>query len=427
MVGGERLELSTLAGHAPKACAYTSSAIRPSPADTYANSATPAQTHSTSLNPLRQLVPTARRHGLTVLLYSGQVNMHKHARPSRHDLRPGTSLVDIIITLFIVGTTILVFANLLTVRSVNRRTLLRTQAAAIANEQISALKRFDVMSLANQTNGPFLGMIYNAGTWTVATDPSAGHSAPSVVQLAGATGFSNRVSGRLLLPAGSYSDATYSWKLKFYPDTAAGTAAGLLFRASDANNGYRLLVAPSGTDLDSTVAGQQNWVLEKLVNGSVITPRILSTAVAGITTNTWNTVSITNVGTSIVTFLNGNGVDSGALVDTDYTDGAAALIGWNGAHVAFDDVATTVNLVTSTWDFDSTSTLPISWVRLGLNDLPNSTPTAFDDNGLLTIATFPNTNTTTLKQATVTITWNDTSGPQSYSTSTLLGTSRVGQ
>ncbi len=340
--------------------------------------------------------------------------------------RQGFSLVDIIASLFVMGVLILVAANLFTVRTVNRQQLYRTQAAAIANEELSTLKRYDVGSLPTQTNGSFLGLVYNAGTWSVVSDTSLGHGGVSALNLAGASGFSN-VSGRLLLPAGSYGDATLQTAVLFASDTAAGTAAGLFFRASDSLNGYRLLVAPTGTDLDTSVAGQQNWILEKIVNGTVITPRIYSANVAGILTNTWNTIKVIASSTSLKTYLNGNGVDSGSLIDSDFTDGSAALIGWKGVHAHFDDVTTTVASTVSSWGFEDATSLPTAWVRLGLNDLPNSTSTIFDDNGTLTIAAYPNTNSTSLKKVTITVQWSGSGGNTSYTTSALIGSSKIGQ
>src|SRR4029079_16459814 len=103
-------------------------------------------------------------------------------------------------------------------RTLNRRLLFRTQAAAIADEQLSVLKRYDLSSIPNQTNGPFLGMLYNAGGWTVVNETSSGHGGTSALDLAKATGFSNRVSGRLQFPAGSYSDATWQASVNFSSD-----------------------------------------------------------------------------------------------------------------------------------------------------------------------------------------------------------------
>lgn len=338
----------------------------------------------------------------------------------------GFSLIDTIMSLAVISILVVVFANLLYVRIVNRRALLRTQASAIANEELSALKRFDISSLPNQTNGRFLGTLYNAGTWHVVADASVGHSVSNVVELVAGTGFANTVSGRLQFPAGSYGDAKLQVALRFPNDTAAGTAAGIFFRASDARNGYRLLVAPTGTDLDSTVAGQQNWVLEKIIDNVVSTPRLLSKNVAGITTNSWNTIAVSAISTSLQTFLNGTLQDSGLITDADYTDGFAALVGWRGVHAKFDDASTTNGVQTQTWNFDSATTFPAAWVRLGINDLPNSTPTTFDDNGVLTLEAYPNASSTLLKRATITVNWTDGGHALSYTTTALLGSSRIG-
>lgn len=345
-------------------------------------------------------------------------------QPNRQ--RQGLSLVDTVLSLAVMGILVVVFAGLANVRSYNRRIVQRVQAAAIANEQLSALKRFDSLALPTQTNGPFLGMLYNAGSWKVTTDASAGHSASQVVELAKANGFSNAVSGRLLFPAGSYGDATLETNIILRPDTGAGTAAGFFFRASDAKNGYRFLVAPTGTDLDTSVTGQQNWILERVVNGSPVIPRILSVNVAGITTNAWFTVSVVFAGSSLKTYFGPNEQDSGVLTDDAFTDGPAAVIGWNGAHLAIDDVTTTVGGTPSTWDFEGVASLPAAWVRLGLNDLPDATPTVFDDNGQLTLTPYPNTNSVGLKQATLTVSWQHTTGPATYTITALLGSSKIG-
>lgn len=341
--------------------------------------------------------------------------------------RQGFNLIDIVMSFFVIGLLILVFANLLTVRSINRRQVFRTQAAAIANEELSALKRFDIGNLPNQTNGAFLGTVYNAGTWTVVNDTSSGHGGTSALDLGGAIGFSNKVSGRLQFPAGAYGDVTLETAMNFSSDTAAGTAAGIFFRASDANNGYRLLVAPTGTDLDGGTADQHNWILEKVVNGAVVTPRIYAVSANGITANSWHTIKVVASSTSLKTYLDGNGVDSGVLTDADFTDGAAALIGWNGVHARFDDVTTTVGVLSSAWGFEGSTSLPTAWVRLGLNDLPDATRTVFDDNGKLTLIAYPNTNSTTLKQATITITWSTSAVTDSYTVTALVGSSRIGQ
>jgi hypothetical protein len=337
-------------------------------------------------------------------------------------------MMESVLSLFVASLMILVFASLFTVRTVNQRNIYKTQAAAIAQEELSALKRFDIISLADQSNGPFLGMVYNAGTWNVINDGTAGHSLPNSLDLPGATGYANRYSGLLQFPAGSYADATFQTKLNFRSDTASGTAAGLLLRASDAKNGYRFLVAPSGTDLDTTLAGQQNWIVERVQNGTAVTPRLLSLSVAGITTNAWHTIKVVLNATSIKTYLNGNEQDDGTLIDAAYTDGVSALLAWNGAHVGFDDTSTTVGTTTDSWDFDSSTSMPIDWIRLGLNDVPDATSSVFDDNGKLTLTAYPNTNSSTLKQATITITWKQLAGGAgTYSISSLIGASRIGQ
>lgn len=336
-------------------------------------------------------------------------------------------MVDTVISLTVIAIMVLVYASLVNVRALNRRTQFRVQAAAIVDEQISTLKRFDISALPNQTNGPFLGMVYNAGRWAVTGNAEAGHSGPNAYEFVKPTGFGSAISGRMLYPAGSYADATWEFAFSIRSDSAANGAVGLFFRASDAENGYRLLIAPTGADLDSSVGGPQNWVLEQVVNGSVLTPRLVSTNVNGITTDSWHTAKVIASSTSLKTFLDGNGQDSGSVVDSSFTDGPAALVTWGNVHALFDDASTTVGMNTSSWNFDGSAEVPAAWVRFGLNDLPDGTDMTFEDNGRLTLTAYPNTNSTTLKEATLRVSWVESGRTASYSSTVLLGSSRIGQ
>lgn len=336
--------------------------------------------------------------------------------------RPGFGLVDTVVSLFVIGFLVLIFANLLTVRNVNRRILLRTQAAAIANEELSALKRMDISTLANQTNGAFKGTLYNAGAWQVAANGTAGHSAPNALELAGSS-ISGAVSGRLIFPAGAYGDGTLEAKWRLASDSPAAASFGYLFRSSDNANGYRLRVARTTTDLDGVTGGDQNVFLEKLVGGTAT--RIDSRA-ATISVDTWYTLKVVLSGSNISLYLDGNQLGSSPFSEATYASGSAALLGWSGAHAFVDDVQT-ITTGTQTWNFDANLNLPTAWVRLGLNDLPNATPNVFDDNGTLTIAAYPNTNSTSFKQATITINWSSGNGTDSFTTTALIGRSRIGQ
>lgn len=339
----------------------------------------------------------------------------------KNHFHSGTTLLDTVLALFVLGFMVILVGTFAAARETNQRTLYRAQAAALADEQLNALRRLDVTSLTNQTDGAFKNALYNSGAWSVATHASAGHSAPNTVVLARSS-ISN-TSGRLLFPAGRYGNATFEAKMYLVNDSPANAAFGYLFRMTDSANGYRLRFARTGIDLDLNTGATQNVMLEKLINGTAT--RIDSRA-ATIAVDTWYTIRATTNGSDISLYLNGTQLGSGPFTDASHATGAAALLGWNGAHLLVDDVQT-ITTSTSNWNFDSSTDLPAAWIRFGLNDLPDNTPTVFDDNGTLTLSTFPvGSGTSSLKQATITIRWLSRNNLQTYTVSGLLGRSGVG-
>lgn len=328
--------------------------------------------------------------------------------------------------------------GLASTRDINRRAAYRSQAAALADEEINALRRLDFSLLTNQTNCgtptncPFKSVLYNAGTWTVQTDVTA-PSPPNALDVAKGTGFTDAQSGQALFPAGTYSDATFTAKWKVASDSvssnnaAVGWAVGYVVRSRDAANGYRLRFAENDaagaiTDLDSFVAGDQNVYLEKVSNG---TSSKLGSASVTLVKGTWYTLEVAVTGTSNVSFT--VKVDTATVLTASdtastYTVGPAALIGWNGVHALVDDV----QVGASAWNFDASTDLPLDWVRLGLNDLPDSTSTTFNDNGTAQIEPYPQPSSADLKKMTVTVTWVQKGTTRTYTTTTLIGKSELG-
>ncbi|MBI2985081.1 MAG: hypothetical protein HYY50_05680 [Candidatus Kerfeldbacteria bacterium] len=337
----------------------------------------------------------------------------------------GFTLLDTVLTLFVVGTMVLLFASLINARQINRRVLFRAQAAALADEELNALRRLGFDNLTNQTNGSFHTVLYPAGSWRILSEMSADHSTPNVLELSVNTGIGNAVSGRRLFPAGVYDTSTLEAKWKVVNDSPAGWAIGFLFHASDSDNGYRLRIAATGADLDGGVADSHNLYLESLSDGAATAVFAKATSVA-IATGTWYTLRVELAATTptIKIYIDGNQQDTSTIADTAHTSGAAALLGWGGVHAYVDDVQT-MTATTETWDFDADTAIPAAWVRLGLNELPDNTPNTFDDNGLLSIEAYP-TGSTTLKKVTVTIQWQDGPSSRSYTTTSLIGQSDLG-
>ena len=345
--------------------------------------------------------------------------------------RSGFTLLDTVLSLFLLGTMILMFGSLIGVRDVNRSVTQRAQAAALAEEQFNALRRVDISTLSAQTNGSFKNVFYNAGNWTIGSDSadSGSHSVSNVLTIPGSTGFSGAPSGRLLFPAGQYTDATLEAKWKVLSDSPAGWAIGYVFRAADGRNMYRVRLAATSTDLATGIGGVQNLVIEKIVDGA--TPTILDSKInAPISLDTWTTVKLVideTQGTKFQVSIGGTQQNIATITDTTFTSGSAALLAWGGAHLEVDDAKTIVGATTTTWNFEGSSDLPSAWVRLGLNGLPDSTPTVFDDNGLLTLAPYPNANSSNLLKATIVVQWKTNQGSRSYTATGLIGKIGLGQ
>lgn len=340
--------------------------------------------------------------------------------------RHGFTLMESIVALFLVTIMAILLVQLVGLRPFNRRLAFRAQAAALADEATNALRRLSFASLSDQTNGPILNVLYNAGRWQVIADGNQGganHTTPNALELALPAGAVSGLSGQLLLPAGGYQAVTVTAKWKVVSDSPTNWAVGYQIRSRDARNSYRLLLAASATDLDGGTVGTQNVVLERITNGAISVMR--SSALAGVAMDSWFAllVSVTATGEFSASF-DGTALFS-PVTDTTFTSGPAALIGWNGVHAEVDDVQITTT-ATEAWDFDSSLQLPTAWIRLGINDLPDSTPTAYDDNGTLTLEPYPTAGATTLKRALVTISWVDARGGQSFTTTTLVGQSNLG-
>ncbi len=352
----------------------------------------------------------------------------------------GFTLLDSVLSLAVIAIMVILYAGVVNVREVNRRVAFRAEAAAIADEEITALRQRDVGTLANQSNGNFIGVLSNAGRWQIASDPAnldttsspcppatnGKHCGANVLDVAGSSGFSGQPSARLLFPSGAYSTATLQADWQVMSDSPNGWAIGYWFQASDKNNGYRLRLAASSTDLDSTSGGTQNIVVEKVSGGTVSI--LWSSITPSFSTGTWNNLKIAldpAASATIKVYLNGTQQDGGTIGDTTFKAGAAALYGWGGVHAEVDDVQT-VTSSSSSWTFEGSSRLPTAWIRLSLNDLPDSTANVLDDNGVLTLTSYPNTNSTTLKQAVITVSWRGAAGTAKYSTTALIGKSGVG-
>ena len=291
----------------------------------------------------------------------------------------GLTLIEMVVGIALVATVVLVFGVSLTAAVYAQRIKLRNMAAALADEQLAAIRAGDTSTLTPATNGPLVNVLFTQGSFGAVADDTA----PSVPRaLNAATSTASGLTAILPLPANAYSDFTLATKFKVNGGSPSGWQAGLLFRAKDLNNLYEVYLT-SGS-----------LVFKRILHGTTTT---LYSDARSISAGSWQTLSVTATGSSLSVSLNGTTVTT--QTDASFSVGEAALAAWNGASVNFDDVS----IGGLTWNFDTTTlgAVPDDWLRFGLADLNSGT-------GTLTIAA-PYSDAA-MKTYTVNISWMDRSG-----------------
>lgn len=294
--------------------------------------------------------------------------------------RNGLSLIEVVIGIALVSMVVVVFGVTLTTAVYAQRIKLRNMAATLGEEGLAAVRVGDTSTLTPVTDGPLVNLLLTRGQFAAAVDAAA-PSPPNVLHAAAST--SSGLTAMLPLPADVYADFTLTAKLKVNGDSPAGWKAGLLFRARDDDNLYRVY-------LTSTTL-----VLKRTVNGATTT---LYSDARSIPTGSWQTLGVTAAGPSLDITLNGISVTT--QTDASFSSGQAALAVWEGASVDFDDVS----IGGTTWNFEDTAVgqLQDDWLRFGLTDLPSGV-------GTLTIAA-PYAEDPSFKTYTVKMSWTDRSG-----------------
>lgn len=294
--------------------------------------------------------------------------------------RNGLSLIEVVVGIALVSTVVVVFGVSLTAAVYAQRIKLRNMAAALAGEQLAAIRAGDTSTLTPVTDGPLANLLLAQGTFAVVTDGTA----PSQTRaLNAATSTSSGLTAMLPLPADTYGDFTLTAKLKVNAGSPSNWKTGVFFRARDTNNLYEVYLTSA------------SLVFKKYVNGAATT---LYSDARTISTGGWQTIGVTATGSSLSVSLNGTTVTT--QTDASFSSGEAALAVWEGASVDFDDIS----IGGTTWNFEDTAAgeLQSDWLRFGMGDLPNGT-------GTLTIAA-PYASDASFKTYTATISWTDRSG-----------------
>lgn len=301
-------------------------------------------------------------------------------------MRKGFTLVEIMVTIALVGAMFAVFGTALIGNAIRSQAAFETQATALAEGALAAALSLPSSSLTDRSGAPAIGLVEKRGQAAVAQLPGTPSSPNALAVVATSTAVYGMTFSSPL-PDGPYEDFTASVAVMAPADAGSDWRAGLVFRATDLGDCYRLTV---GTD---------SVTLDKLVDG---TPTALYTAPLGVDPGSWTILSIAAVGQDLS--ISKDGVTLTTATDPAFAYGEIAMVSEGGELGAFDDL--TVSGATSdSWNFDADppGDLPSGLETSGATDLPGGTlgvtighPTAAD-----------------LAEIDVTVGWQSTRGQRS--------------
>lgn len=315
----------------------------------------------------------------------------KHARRTSPTGRGRAfTLLESLIAVALAALLLAIYSAMLTGTFVLRRSSYNIQAADFIQEELDALRTVPFTNLTNRTNGGFLGVALQRGTWAVADD-SGNH----VLRLSKAAPDLNGETGLALLPGNYRADFTVSADVRASASSPSGWSTGIAFRYLDNENHYRFRMSSGG------------YALDLVDQGTVTTLWDQSVAIG---TNEWHTLQVTASGDQFT--LDVDGVTLATVTDTTFTEGDIGLMSSGSALADFDNVSID-SPTAETWDFTSTAVgdFPSDWLRLSYDSLPSG-------EGTLTIEDY--LGQSTIKKATVTISWLDAGVRRSNSGTAII-------
>jgi hypothetical protein len=271
-----------------------------------------------------------------------------------------------------------------------RRSQHNVQASHFLQEQLDTLRTLPFSELVNRTDGNLLGVSLDRGLWVVADS-----SGNNVLAITTAAAPLVTETGLAVLPIDYQDDFTATIKVRASGSSPVGWGTGFAFRYRDAENHYRFRISAGGIALDEVYQGTVTtlWSQSETYN-----------------TGTWYELEV--IANQEQLTLKRDGLTLTTFDTVRFTIGDIALISINDALADFDDI-TIVGPSTTTFDFESETPgeFPPSWERLNFLDLPSGTAT-------LTITNY--LGQTSIKQATVDISWNDSASTRTMTGSTLI-------
>lgn len=303
------------------------------------------------------------------------------------------SIVAIGLASFFIG----IFGVSYIATSFNQHLKFKNLAFNLVSEELEAIRATSYDQLSNRTNSDFIEVIYNIGSWSVQTNATA-PSSPNTYMLTIPQGTPSGITGLATLPGFEYGNFTYESEIFVKSDSPSGWQAGLLARYHDVNNYYYVYFTATNLYLKEVVNGVETSLDSKIKNFS---------------TDTWYTVKLVATNNSFEVFIDDISELTATDAENSFTQGRLALFGANSTHAYFDDVSVTT-ASTITWNFDSeaVNSIPTSWQRFGINDLPQG-------NTKLTIEE-PEVGHSDLKKITARVEWQERGNTRNAEASTLI-------
>lgn len=309
----------------------------------------------------------------------------------------GITFIEILVSVGIMIVLISILATSLNTIKFNRSIGYQAEAYRLASEELEIVRNLPSASLTNRTNANFTNVFYNQGSWAVTATGTA-PSTPNILVLstsspAAATG----LSAALILPGnGDYGDLDFETRIKINTPVPASFESGLIVRAEDAQNYYRLSLT-------------NNALKFKKIQNGVTTD--LWSSVQTFNTNTWYKVKVSASGANFDIYL--ANVKLGTAVDTSFTSGKIGFFAANNTKISLDSANATVGGVTTMWNFDANAVggMPAALARFGLYDLSGA-------QGYLTIENFI-AGIDTLKKITIRLTWVENNSTKTIELQTI--------
>jgi len=299
----------------------------------------------------------------------------------------GISIIEVLVSIAIIGGSIAVFATLLNILQLNKSGGLNFSAYKLAQEELEAVRSLPLSDLTVRANDNFANVFYNSGAAGAISDGTA-ISLPNSFELSNSTSSLAAV----LLPYNKMADLTVEANLN---STSTAQKTGIVFRGRDNENYYFFYIK------------NDRIGLEKNVNGSITS---LHETLQSFSSNAWYKIKAVAGGTSLSLYLNDNLFAT--VVDSSLGSGYAALASYSSSS-RFDNVSLTYNSQISSWNFDdlSANAVPADWQRFGINDLPNG-------QGFLTIS--EPYGVSTIKKIDVSVNWTERGEVKTVSLSTMV-------